>query len=154
MTEPEKDEERELELRARLDARDRHLEELQEELARARLDADDQRAARGAAEERARALELRASILDKRVRYYQHQERARAASSGRGERRVRRLERALERREAEKARLKERLSAKDRELSRLRARERALSARRDDLLERAMRRVRELERALEWESES
>ncbi|WP_047866549.1 hypothetical protein [Rubrobacter aplysinae] len=140
------------ELGARLEARERHLEELHEELALLRLEADEQRAARGAAEERARALERRASILDKRVRYYQREERSREVSTGRGERRVRRQERVLERREAEKARLKERLSAKDEEIARLRAEQRKLSARRDDALERAVRRVRELERELDLRS--
>lgn len=141
------------ELRARLQARDRHLEELHEELAHARLEADEQRAARSAAEERVRALERRASILDKRVRYYQRGEQERGGYASREERRVRRLERALERREAEKARLRERISKKDHELARLRARERSLSSRRDDALERAVRRVRELERELGRESE-
>lgn len=154
---PEQDGERGLErvaadgedLRARLQARQRHLEELHEELARTRVEADEQRAARAAAEERARALERRASMLDKRVRYYQREERSRGGSAKREERRVRRLERALERRGAEKARLEERLSARDGEIARLRARERSLSSRRDDALERAVRRVRELERELE-----
>jgi chromosome segregation ATPase len=160
VTEPSKDEDRspgphpahpgdDLEVRARLDARERHLEDLHEELARARLEADEQRAARDAAQERARALELRASILDKRVRYYQREERSRGAVSGRGERLLKRMERALGRRDAEKARLKQRLSAKDEEIARLRARERSLSARRDDALERMTRRVRELERELD-----
>lgn len=127
---PEQDGERGLErvaadgedLRARLQARQRHLEELHEELARTRVEADEQRAARAAAEEQARALERRASMLDKRVRYYQREERSRGGSAKREERRVRRLERALER---------------------------SLSSRRDDALERAVRRVRELERELE-----
>lgn len=157
------DEERELEpapreeaveLRARLEAGRRHLEELHDELARARLEADEQRAARAAAEERARALERRASVLDKRVRYYQREDRSRDGGGAKQEeRRVRRLERALQRREAEKGRLEERISAKDQEIARLRARERSLSSRRDDSLERAVRRVRELERELQHRDE-
>ena len=137
-----------IELRSRLRARELHLEELHAELARLRLEADEQRSARLAAEERARALEQRASVLDKRVRYYQREERSRGGASGRQERRVSRLERSLERRETEKERLQRRLSEKEEELSALRARERSLSARRDDALERAVRRVRELEREL------
>ncbi len=138
-----------IELKARLRVRERHLEELHDELAKARLEADEQRAARVAAEERVRALERRASVLDKRVRYYQREERARSGVSRREQRRARRLGRALDRREAEKLRLKERLSAKGEEISNLRSRERSLSARRDDALERAVRRVRELERELD-----
>lgn len=138
-----------IELKARLRERERHLEELHDELAKARLEADEQRAARVAAEERVRALERRASVLDKRVRYYQREERARSGVSRREQRRARRLGRALDRREAEKLRLKERLSARGEEISNLRSRERSLSARRDDALERAVRRVRELERELD-----
>lgn len=138
-----------IELKARLRARERHLEELHDELAKARLEADEQRAARAAAEERVRSLERRASLLDKRVRYYQREERARSGISRREQRRARRLGRALDRREAEKLRLKERLSARGEEISDLRTRERSLSARRDDVLERAVRRVRELERELD-----
>lgn len=137
-----------LELRARLRARERHLEELHEELARLRLEADEQRAARVAAEERLQAVERRASVLEKRVRYYQREERARGRSEGRGERRVGRLERSLDRREAEKDRLRRRLSGKNEELAALKSRNRALGTRRDDALERAARRVRELEREL------
>jgi hypothetical protein len=138
-----------IELKARLRFRERHLEELHDELAKARLEADEQRAARAAAEERVRALERRASVLDKRVRYYQREERARSGVSRRERRSARRLGRALDRREAEKLRLKERLSAMGEEISTLRSRERSLSTRRDDALERAVRRVRELERELD-----
>lgn len=159
MTEPRRqlgsgrDAEESVELKARLRARERHLEELHDELAKARLEADEQRAARVAAEERVRALERRASVLDKRVRYYQREERARSGVSRREQRRARRLGRALDRREAEKLRLKERLSVRGEELSNLRSRERSLSARRDDALERAVRRVRELERELDKDQE-
>jgi chromosome segregation ATPase len=148
-----RDAEENVELKARLRARERHLEELHDELAKARLEADEQRAARVAAEERVRALERRASVLDKRVRYYQREERARSGVSRREQRRARRLGRALDRREAEKLRLKERLSVRGEELSNLRSRERSLSARRDDALERAVRRVRELERELDKDQE-
>ena len=88
-------EEARIELRSRLRARELHLEELHLELARLRLEADEQRASRLAAEERERALERRASVLDKRVRYYQREERSRGGASGREERRVARLERSL-----------------------------------------------------------
>lgn len=138
-----------IELRAKLRARERRLEELHDELAKSRLEADEQRAARLAAEERIRALERRASVLDKRVRYYQREESRRDGGTKREQRRARRLGRALDRREAGKLRLKERLSVRGEEITSLRARERSLSARRDDALERAVRRLRELERESE-----
>lgn len=147
-------EETHVELSARLRARESHLRQLHEELARSRLEADEQRASRLAAEERERALERRASVLDKRVRYYQREDRSRGGESGREKRRVQRLERSLERRQTEKERLQQKLSEKEEELSALRARERSLSARRDDALERAMRRVRQLERERRGEEES
>ncbi len=89
------------ELRARLDAREDHVRELYDELAQARLVADEASAAREAREARVEELEDERDNLAERVREMEGEGRWRLRRRGQHERRLERLEREVGRLEGE-----------------------------------------------------
>lgn len=124
-----------VEMRARLDAREDHVRALHDELARARLAADEAVAARKAQETRAGELEAERDALAERLRGLEGEGRQRWRRREKHERRSERMEREIARLEGELERgkaaleesrreardLRKRLEERDPEISRLRA---------------------------------
>src|SRR5215212_1251257 len=79
--------------------KDQNIQELHEELAVARVTADEARARAGAGELRVRKLEEDRGQLREKVRRFEEEERGRRRRREGQDRRVTRLERELERRE-------------------------------------------------------
>ncbi len=134
------------ELLLRFRARERYVAELHDELAAARLAADEARAAYGT---RVRDLEGQRDRLRGRVRELEEEERRRGRRREGQDRQVTRLRRELERRDAEIGRLKDGMQSERGEME-AQGRESAEAvARKDAALEEALRRVEGLERDLE-----
>lgn len=124
-----------LELRTRLEAREDHVRELHDELARARLAADEAAAAREAQETRAGELEAERDALVERLRGLEGEGRQRWRRREKHERRSDRMEREISRLEGEVERgkaaleearrdareLRKTLEERDPEVSQLRA---------------------------------
>ena len=126
------------EFRKRLEAKDRLIQELYEEIAAARIAADEARAQTQAGQLRVRDLEEERAEIKERLRAFEEEERKRRRRRKRQDRRVARLEREIERREAEIGRLEDLLEERKNLLSR-----------KDAALEDALRRVEGLQRDLE-----
>lgn len=142
-----------VELRRRLEAKDRHVRELYDELAAIRLAVDEASAKAEARELRVRDLEEERRRLKERLRGFEEEERKRRRWREGQDRRVARLEREIERREEDIRRLEDLLEEGENERF---AREREtqdLAARKDAALEDALRRVEGLERDLEEREE-
>jgi len=136
-------------LRARLDAKDRHVRELYDEVASLRTEADEAAARARAWEERARGLEEEREGLRERVRGLEEEERRRRRRREGGDRRVGRLEREIERREEEIERLKRLLERREGEMDLYGLEAEEIVSRKDVALADALRRVEGLERDLD-----
>ena len=137
------------ELLLRFRARERYVAELHDELAAARLAADEARARMEASGTRVQDLEGERDRLRVRVRELEEEERRRGRRREGQDRQVARLRRELERRDAEIGRLKDGMQSERGEME-AQGRESAEAvARKDAALEEALRRVEGLERDLE-----
>ena len=137
------------ELLLRFRARERYVAELHDELAAARLAADEARARMEASGTRVQDLEGERDRLRGRVRELEEEERRRGRRREGQDRQVARLRRELERRDAEIGRLKDGMQSERGEME-AQGRESAEAvARKDAALEEALRRVEGLERDLE-----
>lgn len=135
------------ELRRRLDARERHLRELYDEIAGLRLAVDEARARLEANE--ARGLEEQRDRLREQVREFEEEEQRRGRRREGQDRHVARLGREIERRDAEIRRLEDLLEARRGEMEMRTGEVGALVARKETALQEALRRVAGLERDLE-----
>ncbi len=137
------------ELRRQLGAKDRHVRGLYDELAAAKLAADEARARLEAGEVRARDLEEERERLRERVREFEEEERVRRRRREGQDRRAARLEREIERREDDIRRLEDVLARREEEMSAYGQETQGVVSRKDVALEDALRRVEGLERDLE-----
>lgn len=137
------------ELRARLAIRTNHIRELQEEIARSRLAADEARARMEAGLGRVGEIEAEKDRLRGRIRELEEELRERRRRREGLERQVEKLERETERREAEISRRDYMLERRQEELDALAAESARTMGRKDQALEDALRRVEGLERDLE-----
>jgi ribonucrease Y len=140
-------------LRRRLEAKDRHVKELYEELAAVELAVDETRARVEAGELRVRDLEEERERLRERLRAFEEEERRRRRGREGQDRRVARLEREIERREENVRRLEDLLEQKENEQISRDQEAQSTAARKDVALEDALRRVEGLERDLEEREE-
>jgi ribonucrease Y len=140
-------------LRRRLEAKDRHIKELYEELAAVELAVDETRARVEAGELRVRDLEEERERLRERLRAFEEEERRRRRGREGQDRRVARLEREIERREENVRRLEDLLEQKENEQISRDQEAQSTAARKDVALEDALRRVEGLERDLEEREE-
>ncbi len=137
------------EFRRRLEAKDWHLRELYEELVAARLAADEAVARAEAGDLRVRDLEEERARLREKLRVFEEEERRRRRWRQGQDRRVTRLEREIERREAELQRLRDLVERKDDEMDAYGREAQDVVSRKDAALEDALRRVEGLQRDLE-----
>lgn len=142
-----------VELRRRIEAKDRHVRELYDELAAVRLAVDEASAKVEARELRVRDLEEERGRLKERLREFEEEERKRRRWREGQDRRVARLEREIERREENIRRLEDLLEERENERAAHERETQALAARKDAALEDALRRVEGLERDLEEREE-
>ncbi|MCA1728256.1 MAG: hypothetical protein LC751_02230 [Actinobacteria bacterium] len=142
VTEPE-------ELRRRIEAKDRYARELHEELAAVRLATDEARARLEAGEVRLRDLEEERERLRERLREFEEEERVRRRRREGQDRRAARLEREIERREDDIRRLEDLLARREEEMSAHGQEAQSVVSRKDVALEDALRRVEGLEHDLE-----
>ena len=136
-------------LQRQLEAKDRHIKEVYDELAAARLAADEAVARAEADELRVEDLEEERERLKERSRAFEEEERTRRRRREGQNRRATRLEREIERREAEIGRLRGMLEEKEGEMEAHDREAREEVFRKDAALEGALRRVEGLERDLE-----
>lgn len=141
------------EFRRRLGAKDRHIKELYDELAAARLAADEARARLEAGGERVRGLEEERERLRETVRGFEEEERVRRRRREGQDRRAARLEREIERREDDVRRLEMELARREEEMSAHGREAQSVVSRKDVALEDALRRTQGLERDLEGREE-
>ncbi len=132
-----------------LEAKDRHIKEVYDELAAARLAADEAVARAEADELRVEDLEEERERLKERSRAFEEEERTRRRRREGQDRRATRLEREIERRETEIGRLRGMLEEKEGEMEAHDREAREEVFRKDAALEEALRRVEGLERDLE-----
>ena len=137
------------EFRRRFEAKDRYIQELHDELAVARVVADEARARAEAQELRVRKLEEDRYRLRERVRGFEEEERGRRRRREGQDRRVARLERELERRENDIRHLEDLLEENEEVLADQSREAKDTTSRKDAALEEALRRVEGLERDLE-----
>lgn len=137
------------EFRRRLEAKDRYIQELHDELAIARVAADEARARAEAGELRARDLEEERARLRERVRGFEEEERERRRRREGQDRRVARLERELERRESDIRHLEDLLEENEEVLAEQSREARDTASRKEAAFEEALRRIEGLERDLE-----
>ena len=137
------------EFRRRLEAKDWHVRELYEELVAVKLTADEAVARAEAADLRVRDLEEERARLREKLRVFEEEERRRWRRREGQDRRVARLEREIERREAELQRLRDLLERKDDEMEAYVREAQDEVSRKDAALEDALRRVEGLQRDLE-----
>ena len=104
------------ELRRRIKVKDRHIRELHDELAAARLAADEAQARAEAGQSRVGDLEEERAEIKEKLRAFEEEERKRRRRRERQDRRVARLEREIERREAEIGRLEDLLEERENEI--------------------------------------
>ena len=136
-------------LRDRLEAKDRHIRELYEEIAAASLAADEARTRAAAVGLRAGDLEEERVELKERLRAVEKEERKRWRRREGQDRRVARLEREIERREAEIERLQDLLEGRKSEIEAYEGEFQDTLSRKDVALEDALRRVEGLQHDLE-----
>ena len=139
--------------RRRLEAKDRHIKELYDELTVVRLEFDEARAKIEAGELRVQDLEEERERLKERLRDFDEEERKRRRWREGQDRRVARLEREIERRQDDIRRLEDLLAREEREKAAERQEAQSVAARKDAALEDALRRVEGLERDLEEREE-
>jgi len=137
----------------RLEVKDRHIRELYDELAAARLAVDEGRAKLEARELRVRDLEEERERLKERLREFEEEERKRRRWREGQDRRVARLEREIERREESIRNLEDLLEEKENERIAHDREAQDIVARKDAALGDALRRVEGLERDLEEREE-
>ena len=137
------------ELLLRFWARERYVAELHDELAAARLAADEARARMAAFGTRVQDLEGERDRLQGRVRELEEEERRRGRRREGQDRQVARLRRELERRDAEIGRLKDGIRSERGEMQARTRQSAEAVARKVAALEEALRRVEGLERDLE-----
>ena len=135
--------------RRRLEAKDRHVLELYDELAAARLAADEARARLEAGEARVGDLEGERERLRERLREFEEEERGRRRRREGQDRRAAKLEREIERREDDIRRLEDLLARREDEMSAYGREAQSVASRKDVALEDALRRIEGLERDLE-----
>ena len=137
------------EFRRRFEAKDRYIQELHDELAIARVAADEARARAEAGELRARDLEEERARLRERVRGFEEEERERRRRREGQDRRVARLERELERRESDIRHLEDLLEENEEMLADQSREARDTASRKEAAFEEALRRIEGLEHDLE-----
>jgi ribonuclease Y len=137
------------EIRRQLEAKDQYIQELHEELAVARVTADEARARAEAGELRVRKLEEDRGRLREKVRRFEEEERGRRRRREGQDRRVARLERELERRENDIRHLEDLLEENEEVLADQSREAQEAASRKDAALEEALRRIEGLERDLE-----
>jgi hypothetical protein len=137
------------EFRRRFEAKDRYIQELHDELAIARVAADEARAQAEAGELRARDLEEERARLRERVRKFEEEERERRRRREGQDRRVARLERELERRESDIRHLEDLLEENEEVLADQSREARDTASRKEAAFEEALRRIEGLEHDLE-----
>lgn len=137
------------EFRRRLKAKDRHIRELYDELAAARLTSDEARTRLEAGDVRVRSLEEERERLRDTVRGFEEEERVRRRRREGQDRRAARLEREIERREDDVRRLEVELARREEELSAHGREAQSVASRKDVALEDALRRIEGLEHDLE-----
>ena len=136
-------------LQRQLEAKDRHIKEVYDELAAARLAAEEAVARAEADELRVEDLEEERERLKERSRAFEEEERTRRRRREGQDRRATRLEREIERRKTEIGRLRGMLEEKEGEMEAHDREAREEVFRKDAALEEALRRVEGLERDLE-----
>lgn len=134
------------EFRRRFEAKDRYIQELHDELAIARVAADEARARAEAGKLRARDLEEERARLRERVRGFEEEERERRRRREGQDRRVARLERELERRESDIRHLEDLLEENEEVLAEQSREARDTASRKEAAFEEALRRIEGLER--------
>ncbi len=136
-----------------IEAKDRHIKELYDELTAVRLAVDEAGAKVEARELRVRNLEEEREWLKERLRGFEEEERKRRRWREGQDRRVARLEREIERREENIRNLEDLLEERENERAAHDRETQDLAARKDAALEDALRRVEGLERDLEEREE-
>ena len=136
-------------LQRQLEAKDRHIKEVYDKLAAARLAADEAVARAEADELRVVDLEEERERLKERLRALEEEERTRRRRREGQDRRAARLEREIERREIEIGHLRGMLEEKEGEMEAHDREAREEVSRKDAALDEALRRVEGLERDLE-----
>jgi ribonucrease Y len=137
------------EFRRRFEAKDRYIQELHDELAIARVAADEARARAEAGELRARDLEEERARLREQVRGFEEEERERRRRREGQDRRVARLERELERRESDIRHLEDLLEENEEVLADQSREARDTASRKEAAFEESLRRIEGLEHDLE-----
>ena len=137
------------EFRRRLEAKDRYIRELHDELGVARVAADEARARAEAGELRVQKLEEERGRLREKVRRFEEEERGRRRRREGQDRRVARLERELERRVNDIRHLEDLLEENEDVLADQSREAQEATSRKDAALEEALRRIEGLERDLE-----
>ena len=132
-----------------LEAKDRYIRELHDELGVARVAADEARARAEAGELRVQKLEEERGRLREKVRRFEEEERGRRRRREGQDRRVARLERELERRENDIRHLEDLLEENEDVLADQSREAQEATSRKDAALEEALRRIEGLERDLE-----
>jgi len=140
-------------LPSRLEAKDRHIKELYDELTAVRLAVDEAGAKLEARELRVRDLEEERELLKERLRGFEEEERKRRRWREGQDRRVARLEREIERREENIRNLEDLLEERENERVAHDRETQDLATRKDAALQDALRRVEGLERDLEEREE-
>jgi ribonuclease Y len=137
------------ELAARLAIKDNHIRELYEEITAFRLAADEASASKAAGEGHIEALERECAGLKERIRDLEEEVRGRRWRREGSGRQVARLERELERKEAEISHRDYLLERREEQMEAEGQRAQELARRKDLALQDALRRVDGLERDLE-----
>ena len=137
------------ELRRRLEARKRHLQELYDEISTLRLAADEARVRAEASGTRVGELEEERLRLREKLSEFEEEERRRRRRREGQDRRVARLGRELERRDAEIQRLETLVEERAGEIEAYGREAKDLVSSKDVALEEALRRIEGLERDLE-----
>jgi hypothetical protein len=135
--------------RRRLEAKDRHVLELYDKLAAARIAADEARARLEAGEVRVRDLEGERERLREMLRDFEDEERVRRRRREGQDRRAAKLEREIERREDDIRRLEDLLARREGEMTAHGREAQSAASRKEVALEDALRRIEGLERDLE-----
>ena len=138
-----------VELRRRLEGKHGHIKELYDEIGALRLRADEAFAKAEASALRVGGLEEERARLKGRLRKFEEEERTRRRRREGQDRRAGRLEREIERREAEIKRLQGLLEEKEDEMIAYAQEARSAVSRKDEALEETLRRVEGLKRDLE-----
>jgi ribonuclease Y len=136
-------------LRRQIRAKDWHIRELYDELAAVRLAADEAVAKAEVGESRVEDLEEERTRLKETLNAFEEEERRRRRRREGQDRRVTRLEREIQRREAESQRLNDLLESKEEEMEAQDREAQRLISRKDTALDNALERIEGLQRDLE-----